>query len=226
LFQLLKAPPARTGFLKPRDFQRLLNNIAIDFRPLLVFLYYCGVRVGEAAQVQWSSVDLDKALIVLQEGETKHDEPRVIPIPDVLVRMLKNLPSKEGAVFDTGRGLRTEWERATKSCSLPGLLIHDFRRSAIRNMMLSGAQQVEAMKISGHKTASVFQRYNIVDEAQITGVMKRVERAVPIKLRNALAASGRRSMAKQGLTKSGESRPLALVSGGSLGESLVRVDRG
>jgi hypothetical protein len=53
-------------------------------------------------------------------------------------------------------------------------------------MMRSGAQQVEAMKISGHKTTSVFMRYNIVDEDETVAVMKRVEKFFPVKVQRAL----------------------------------------
>jgi integrase len=176
--ELLKPPPARKGFLKPKNFQRLTNKLPRHLRPLITFLFYCGVRVGEARQVQWSSVDLRKAFIVLQEGETKNDEQRIVPIPNVLVAMLETAKKKEGVVFDS-TNLRKAWDAATAACGLKGLIVHDLRRSAIRNMMLAGAQQVEAMKISGHRTATVFQRYNIVDEAQTRSVMQRVEKFMP-----------------------------------------------
>ncbi len=56
-----------------------------------------------------------------------------------------------------------------------GLIIHDLRRSAIRNMVAAGNPENWCMSISGHKTASVFRRYAIVSTADITTSVQRVE---------------------------------------------------
>lgn len=48
----------------------LLSHIAENLKPLITFLYYCGVRLGEAKQIVWEQVNLDEALIQL-EGEPR-----------------------------------------------------------------------------------------------------------------------------------------------------------
>jgi Site-specific recombinase XerD len=97
--RLLKPGPARKGFL-PRDkFNELLGHIPEKTKPLIVFLYYCGVRLGEALQIEWSQVNLEEGLIRLEEEQTKNSEARTVPLPDVLITMLEALEQESGTVF-------------------------------------------------------------------------------------------------------------------------------
>ena len=178
---------SRQGFLPVEAFQKLFDAMPAHLRPLLLLLYTTGVRIGEAGKIQWTAVNLNAATILLQEGETKNDEARVLPLVPKLVRMLEATEHREGRVFPSKWAMQHQWHKACKAAGIAGLLIHDLRRSAVRNMMETpNAQQATAMKISGHKDASVFQRYNIIVTEQTSRMMQNVATLVPVRLTKAL----------------------------------------
>ena len=76
---------------------------------------------------------------------------------------------------------RKTWAHACRAASAPGLLVHDLRRSGIRNMVRANIPEHAAMKISGHKTRGVFDRYDIVSEGDLWEAARRLaSAAVPV----------------------------------------------
>ncbi|HZR81907.1 MAG TPA: tyrosine-type recombinase/integrase [Candidatus Binatia bacterium] len=86
-------------------------------------------------------------------------------------------------VFHRGDGkrlgdFRKSWEKACAAAAVPDLLFHDFRRSAARNLVRAGVDRDVARKITGHKTESMFSRYNITDERDQREALRRVDQYV------------------------------------------------
>jgi integrase len=176
-----KVNPPRQGYCTPVQFALIRSHLPENLRPLLTLLYYTGVRVGEARKILWSydgfpQVDLEKRQITLLGVQTKNGQPRVLPLTDGLVDMLKKRDQSDGPVFDS-TNFRKEFGAAKAKAKCPHVLIHDFRRSAVSNLVNAGVSETDTMEISGHRSRTVFDRYNVRNTERLHDAISKVEKS-------------------------------------------------
>lgn len=183
---MLKESNVRQGFFEHREYLALSRELPEYLNPLLTFGYFTGARKGELLQLQWSQIDLEARTVHLEPGTTKNGQGRTIPLTEQLVELLKaqkvarqlHSPNCEYVFCRKGKRIgnfQRAWKSACGRAGLVGRLFHDLRRSAVRNMVRASVPERVAMAISGHKTRSVFDRYNIVAERDLHDAARRLE---------------------------------------------------
>ncbi len=98
---------------------------------------------------------------------------------------LSRYPECPFVFHDNGREMKSfykAWRTACQSAGLPGKLGHDFRRTAVRNLVRAGVPERVAMMITGHKTRDVFDRYNIVSAGDLEEAARKVDERIAAKM--------------------------------------------
>ncbi len=163
----------RTGFLTPSEYAELIRELPDELKALTCVAYNTGLRRGTLLSLKLSQVDLEEGLIWVSRRQTKNRMSQTSPILPGEMRSYIDmaLSANKEYLFERDgkriRCFRAAWTKATAAAGLPDLKFHDLRRTAVRDWISSGASTETAMAISGHKTASMLQRYNIMDAATI-----------------------------------------------------------
>jgi integrase len=185
--KLLQESAARSGFFEREQYEGVLRHLPAEIQPVITMAYVTGWRVhDEILPLEWRQVDFVEGEIRLDPGTTKNRDGRVFPMTADLRTMFKAQHAeherlkKAGHIFPNvfwrmvakGRGgekspkpitsFNKAWKLACRAAGCPGRIPHDLRRTAVRNLVRAGIPERVAMQMTGHKTRSVFERYNIV----------------------------------------------------------------
>jgi integrase len=188
VFPMLKEDNVRIGFIDDAQYDELVKHAPeLWLRTLLALAYNFGWRRSELLGLRVEQVDLLECTIRIFRGRSrsKSGEPRLVPfgdLSDIAALLTECVKGKGPKDFVLTRGdvpvrdFRKAWRAATKAARLEEQIFHDLRRSAVRRMIRRGIPQKVAMLISGHKTASVFDRYHIIDDTDLRDATRKIAR--------------------------------------------------
>ena len=195
VIRALKEPPARQGFFEAEQYTAVRRHLPPDLQTACDIAYTFGWRMqSEVLTLERRHVDLTGGRLTLTAGETKNGEGREVfltpPLRAALVVQLervdalqRQLSSVIPFVFPHLRGrhrgqrrrdFRKAWLTACKKAGVAGRLRHDLRRTAVRNLVRAGVPERVSMELTGHKTRSVFDRYDIVSDADKRAASERL----------------------------------------------------
>jgi len=211
-FPIVEPNNTRTGFLERDEYKRLLDCLCDSLKPFLVLAYNGGTRSGELKKLKWTQVNRRLGVIELEAKNTKTGDGRYLPIYNDMGEWLDKqfairnaeCPDCEYVLFwhkadakmgKAGTKLDTfpaSWDRAIGQAGFETdgkdkLIPHDLRRSACRNLARV-LPQAMIMKIMGHKTDSMFRRYNIVCLKDIVEAGKKLDAALADEKASQMAA--------------------------------------
>ena len=183
---MLREDNVRTGFLESRQHDSLAaetGKIGLWLRAMFEVGYTYGWRHEELLALRVRQVNVSAGTIRLEPGTTKNDQGRevsmTLPVRALLTQCV-NGKGSDDYVFTREDGkpvrdFRGTWANACEGAKVSGLLFHDLRRTAARNLRRAGVAEGVIMKIGGWKTRSVFEPYAIVSQSDIGDAMAKLE---------------------------------------------------
>jgi integrase len=191
--RLQEAEP-RQGFLEPAEFNQLLDALPQYLRDPATFLYLTGWRKSAMRSLEWpdcelefdSTGELTGGTVRLRAAKSKNKKAWRVRLVGELLEVFRRAWANrfaECAYVFHDRGMpigdfKKAWRTAKRAVGLDGLLVHDLRRSCVRNLVRSGTPETVVMKIAGHATRAMFDRYNITADADLEAAMDRVSNYV------------------------------------------------
>jgi integrase len=171
--------------------------------PLFALLAYTGARRGEAVGLRWADVDVDRRMLTIRrsyEGITKSGKQRTVPLPTVLVTILKAykladpwkgalvFPNDDGEMYSSNSKLQSTLHAALERIGLPRIRLHDLRHVYASHFVMSGGDIFTLQRILGHSTPQLTSdTYAHLSPAHMAGEADRVAFPEPSEAAKVLA---------------------------------------
>ena len=172
----------RDRILTEHEWSLLYEAAASHMKPILLLAYQLEPRLGEILNLTWDRVDSQRGFITLRAIDTKTRQPRQVPMtPSVRATLtelskVRSLVHKQVFLYrgKPVKEIKVAFRSAVRRAGIENLRFHDLRHCAATNLRRAGVDTVTAMRIVGHKSEKMHQRYNSVSEADLSTAAQRL----------------------------------------------------
>lgn len=172
--EMLPEDNDRDGYYSPVQFQTVLGHCSGVAVSILWMAYVTGWRFRSILRLEWRQVDLKERFVWLNAKDTKNRKavrwPLVMGLGEILdaqraltteverrkKQIIPYVFHREGVPV---RSIRTMFENARTKAGLPGRRIHDFRGTAIVNLLEAGVDPIRVMNMVGLKSIQMIDHY-------------------------------------------------------------------
>ncbi len=182
-----KEPKGRVRYLSDDERERLLKECRESRDPVLltiVTLGICsGMRRGEIMDLTWNNVDLNRAVITIEDS--KNGERRGVPVVEPALSLMKEharirrrvdtllvfpAPKRAGANAKP-LDFESAWKAALSRAEITDFKFHDLRHSCASYLAMNGASVAEIAGVLGHKTWAMTKRYSHLSQEHTSKVL-------------------------------------------------------
>jgi integrase len=211
-FSMLHVNNVRKGYFEADQLRDVLEHLPQHLTNFAKVAYITGWRKGELLSRQWRHADFNDEILRLEPGETKNNLGREFPftagLREVLMaqrKYVREIERRTGRIIpwvfclpngDRIGDFRKAWASTCRAAGVPGRLVHDFRRTAVRNLERAGVPRSSGMKLTGHKTLAVYDRYAITDRGMLEHAAQKLDALHAAEAERLDAAENRKSIAK------------------------------
>jgi integrase len=184
LIKKLEVHNAREGFFEVDQYRAVVKHLPDYLKAVAEVSFITGWRTqSELLTREWRHINFAIGWLTLDANSSKNGEGREFPFTPDLKAILeaqrhyvKEIERRRGCVIpwvfvhNNGspiKDFRGAWKEACRAALVPGRLVHDLRRTAVRNLESAGVSRSAAMKLTGHRTENVYARYAIQDEKSL-----------------------------------------------------------
>ena len=174
---------ARDRVLSKEELERVLKELPPHAADIVSVGYHTGMRAGEIYGLTRDRVNMREGYLNLTPKDTKTGEARhvyfVREVRDILERLLKVRHMSHQFVFtyegEPFKSIKYSLAKALERAGIEDFRFHDLRHTYTTNARKAGVDRTVIMKLTGHKTLSMFTRYNSVDEADARQALQLME---------------------------------------------------